>query len=183
MAKDIVKTGSTSLRSTLSLKIDSHPSLHWLQINSVFLFSKYFSKLTFSLHVSWPESDWTSFGGLVSHCSVDKASFNPAVGWIEDSNLSNLLQSLNPSDDHCQCVSSKCVHWKILLRSNHTQEQPLSQSPLALLGAINFALIAAIRAPIAPSPMRNHITTISLSARFIAIPIAVDQTASRSRWS
>ena len=72
----------------------------------------------------------------------------------------------------------------MLFRSNHTQEQPHSQSSsLALIDAINLALIAAIRAPIAPSPMRNHITTISLSARFIAIPIAVDQTASRSRES
>ena len=77
---------------------------------------------------------------------------------------------------HLQCVfTGKCFSAATTLKSN------LSQSPLALIGAINFALIAAIRAPIAPSQMRNHITTISLSARFIAIPIAVDQTASRSR--
>ena len=67
-------------------------------------------------------------------------------------------------------------------------KQPSSQSALALPGAINFALIAAIRAPIVITAVLAIISqiialAISLAARFIAIAIAVDQRGSRSRES
>ena len=67
-------------------------------------------------------------------------------------------------------------------------KQPSSQSALAIPGAINFALIAAIRAPIVITAVLAIISqiialAISLAARFIAIAIAVDQRGSRSRES
>ena len=72
----------------------------------------------------------------------------------------------------------------MFLRSNHTQEQPLSVT-LSCTHCCNQLCTHCCNQspPIAPSQMCNHITAISLSARFIAIPIAVDQTASRSRGS